>query len=359
MPMPGSQQHDTLDIAYFLHSYRWLIRIALVVLMLMGARRAFSGKRKWIPAAAAAFLMVAIYIFNFQMMADSMFKEPTQLVFRDRESNVLTDSSLIIGVVQNGVAKAYPIRYLSYHHQVRDTVGGKSVMVTYCNVCRTGRVFEPFVQGRAETFRLVGMDHFNAMFEDETTGSWWRQATGEAVCGPLKGEMLPELPSTQMTLRQWFALNPNGMVMQFDPVFRSVYDSTGRFEKGKSRSHLTRTDTLSWQDKSWVVGILLNGESKAYDWRLLQEKRIINDQVGNQPIVLALAPDDQSFVVFERPGPAESFTLKGDTLITAVHTYDFSGRNLNTLRERLPGVNAYQEFWHSWRTFHPDTKKYE
>ena len=43
-------------------------------------------------------------------------------------------------------------------------------MVTYCTVCRTGRVFSPIVEGQPETFRLVGMDHFNAMFEDEGTG---------------------------------------------------------------------------------------------------------------------------------------------------------------------------------------------
>jgi hypothetical protein len=40
-------------------------------------------------------------------------------------------------------------------------------MITYCTVCRTGRVFSPDVDGKPETFRLVGMDHFNAMFEDE------------------------------------------------------------------------------------------------------------------------------------------------------------------------------------------------
>ena len=100
---------------------------------------------------------------------------------------------LVIGVVNNGEAKAYPIRFLGYHHQVQDTVGGKPVIVTYCTVCRTGRVFEPMVNGKPEKFRLVGMDHFNAMFEDATTKSWWRQVNGEAITGKLKGQQLPEV----------------------------------------------------------------------------------------------------------------------------------------------------------------------
>lgn len=359
MPMPGSQQHDTLGIAYFLHDYRWLIRVVLAALMIAGVRDAFQIRHKWIPVIPIVFLTIVAYNFNFKMMADKMFKEPEHLLFKDRSANVLTDSSLVMGVSWQGEAKAYPIRYMSYHHQVRDIIGGKPMMITYCNVCRTGRVFEPVVDGKPETFRLVGMDHFNAMFEDKTTGSWWRQATGEAVAGPLKGLQLPEVESTQMTLRTWFDMNPEGVVMQYDPSFRSVYDSTGRFEKGKGRSSLTRTDSLSWQDKSWVVGVSLGGESKAYDWNQLRGERVINDVVGKTPIVVAIGSDNMTFVAFERQEEADEFRVSGDTLYTANQRFDFSGRDLNSLTSRLPMIKAYQEFWHSWRTFHPTTTKYE
>ena len=33
---------------------------------------------------------------------------------------------------------------------MRDTVGGSPVMVSFCTACRTGRVFAPVVDGRAE-----------------------------------------------------------------------------------------------------------------------------------------------------------------------------------------------------------------
>jgi hypothetical protein len=359
MPMPGSQQHDTLDVAYFLHAHRWSFRILFVLLIAGGVPAAFSIRHKWLPVLPLLVMLVIVYFFNFEMLADKMFRQPENLVFRNQQENVLMDSSLVIGVSHNGEAKAYPIRYMSYHHQVEDSVGGKQVIVTYCNVCRTGRVFEPVVEGEQERFRLVGMDHYNAMFEDRTTGSWWRQATGEAVAGPLKGALLPEVGSTQMTLRKWFEMNPNGVVMQYDPSFRSIYDSTGRFERGKSGSRLTRTDSLSWRDKSWVVGIALNGESKAYDWKQLAETRVINDVIGTVPVVVALASDRQSFIAFERPTAAHIFEVAGDTLISDRQQYDFSGRDLATLTTRLPAIKAYQEFWHSWRTFHPDTKKYE
>jgi hypothetical protein len=359
MPMPGSQQMDSLPFAYFLHSYRWLFRGLAIAMIAVGALSAFRIRHFWIPAVLTCVVAAIFYFFNFEMLADKMFLQPGKLSFKSKQENLLTDSSIIVGVEYNGEAKAYPIRYLTYHHQVKDTVGGKPMLITYCSVCRTGRVFEPLVDNQPETFRLVGMDHFNAMFEDQSTQSWWRQATGESVAGPLKGKALPEVESTQLRLKKWFELFPDGVVMQPDLDFRKTYDSTGRYEKGRSRNKLTRTDSLSWNDKSWVVGIFLNGESKAYDWFQLKKQRIINDVVGSKPIVLAIADDDQSFVAFERPTSELNFTIARDTLHAASETYNFAGRNLMTLNQRLPVVKSYQEFWHSWRTFHPGTKRYE
>jgi hypothetical protein len=262
---------------------------------------------------------------------------------------------LIIGVAYNGEAKAYPIQYIGYHHQVRDSIGGKPVMVTYCTVCRTGRVFEPEVNGKTEEFRLVGMDHYNAMFEDEGTGSWWRQATGEAVAGPLKGMHLPELPSMQTTLSKWLEFHPQTQVMQPDPAFQEKYDSMAVYEKGKPTGRLTRRDTASWNDKSWVVGVEAGGESKAFDWNRLQEQRIIHDEVGGKPIVIALSKDSSSFVVLAREKKEQLFSIHDDTLITPTVKYTFFGKALDSGYQDLHRIKAYQEYWHSWKTFHPLT----
>src|SRR5690606_25660348 len=197
MPMPGSQQMNSLDLAYFLYSYRWVFRIAFGLLILIGAPFELR-RRKWIPSfLGIAPVAVIVYMFNFKMTADHMFLQPETLRFASRAETSLSDSSLVIAVALGHEAKAYPVRYIQYHHQVRDTIAGKPIMVTYCNVCRTGRVFEPIVDGQPEHFRLVGMDHFNAMFEDQTTKSWWRQVNGEAVTGERKGAFLPEVESSQ------------------------------------------------------------------------------------------------------------------------------------------------------------------
>ena len=356
MPMPGSQRMNSIDVAYFLYKWRWVFRGFFAVMLLIGLFKT-NWKRKWTVAIPLVILAIVIYMTNFNMAADHMFYQPKNVLMANAPNNKVDSNRLVIGVINNGEAKAYPIRFLGYHHQVQDTVGGKPLLITYCTVCRTGRVYEPLVNGKPEQFRLVGMDHFNAMLEDATTKSWWRQVTGEAITGKLKGQRLPEFFSTQTSLTQWLKLNPTTLVMQEDPSFKEEYDTTGKFESGKSTSKLTGTDSLSWKDKSWVIGVKYGNQAKAYDWIDLKSKRIINDQLNGKPIIVALSKDDKSFFAFKNP-TSGNFSVNNDTLVLNDQKFLINGKAVNgdSFLKPLP---AYQEFWHSWRTFNPTTSQYK
>jgi len=355
MPMPGSQEINSISIAYTLYSFRWVFRIVFGAMIIIGFIKTWDTKRKWVRIVTLIPVLGIVFTFNFVMTADKMFLQPSQLILKNSSENLIPTDRLIIGITHNGESKAYPVEFLAYHHQVQDSIGGKPVIVTYCSVCRTGRVFEPMVDGKQEKFRLVGMDHFNAMFEDATTGSWWRQATGEAITGNLKGKILPEFESVQMTLAQWLELYPNSLIMQEDPTSAKFYDQEANYEKGNYEGGLTGTDKKSWEKKSWVVGVQIGTLSKAYDWNKLLVDRIINDEIGDKKIVVAMADDQNSFVAFERPSE-EVFTMKNDTLYTCNKKYNFAGVNYSDKSDHLKKLNAYQEFWHSWKTFHPNTK---
>jgi hypothetical protein len=356
MPMPGSQQMNSIDIAYLLYNWRWVFR-ALFGLMIIAGLFKSNWKRKWLLIIPLGLVAAVVYMANFKMAADAMFKQPKQLLLVSTESNKVDSNRLVLGVSINGEAKAYPIQFLGYHHHIQDTVGGKPVMVTYCTVCRTGRIFEPLVNGKKEKFRLVGMDHFNAMLEDATTKSWWRQVTGEAIAGKLKGQQLPEVFSTQTSLAEWLRLNPASLIMQADPAFIKSYDSTMKFESGASRSKLTGTDSLSWKDKSWVIGVKAGKERKAYDWNQLKTERIIQDKMGNTPLLLVVSKDTRSFFAFKRPDDNSGFSLTNDTIFYNNHHFRIDGKGIDTAYSLKP-LPASQEFWHSWRTFNPGTKKY-
>ncbi|MGQ0646431.1 MAG: DUF3179 domain-containing (seleno)protein [Gemmatimonadaceae bacterium] len=357
MPLPGSQRMRSIDLAFAIYTWRWWLRAVFGVLVLVGTLTAWrtSGWRRWLVPFSLAIAAGITWVVNFRMAADQMFRLPTQLIMAPPERSTVARDRLIVGIEINGDARAYPLQFIGYHHQVRDTVGGQDVLVSYCTVCRTGRVFIPAVGGTMEQFRLVGMDHFNAMLEDRSSGSWWRQANGEAVVGRRKGETLPEIPSRQVTLEQWLALYPRSLIMQGDPVFADEYAKDYAFERGTSRRPLTGTDTSSWDDKSWVVGLTVKGQSKAYDWNRLKRERIVHDELGGVPVLLVLGADDASFFAFERPDDASRFELKRDSLFSDGHAYALSGRGASRSLELL---KASQEFWHSWRTFQPGTERY-
>jgi hypothetical protein len=268
---------------------------------------------------------------NFNMAADHIFYQPSEVIFKDSIGNEVDSNRLILGVVINDVAKAYPIRFLGYHHQVLDTIGGKPILITYCTVCRTGRIYEPIINGKQETFRLVGMDHFNAMLEDVTTKSWWRQVTGEAIAGPLKGQHLPEIIGIQSSLSEWIKLYPHTLIMQADSGFIEEYSKTTDYETGKSRKKLTGTDSLSWNRKSWVVGVVAKDHAKAYDWNRLKTEHIIHDQIQGIPILVVVAKDTVGFFAFERPDTNARFTLNENVLTLDNHHFTVNGKGLDTV----------------------------
>ena len=365
MPFPGSQQSETVGLAYFIHgNIFWFRTIGLLIILFPIIHFFMYGRlRAKILVVFGLVVYAAIfYVFNYRFLAEKMFYQPTTKTFAYASQSKVPLGDLVIGVTQNGKSKAYPVEIIGYHHQVRDTIGGKPVMVTYCTVCRTGRVFSPEVNGRPERFRLVGMDHFNAMFEDETTKSWWRQVSGEAIAGPLKGQTLEEIFSEQMSLRAWLDLHPMSEILQPDTIFRKEYNDLKGFNAGTIDSGLERRDSLSWKEKSWVVGVKIEGVSRAYDWNDLVKSRLIQDTLNANPILILLEKDSTTFHAFQRDSLNFAIASNGNLQDDATRSeWNWRGQSIDgpLKGSALPVIQSYQEFWHSWRTFHPQTSQFK
>ena len=367
MPFPGSQDLDLVQLAYGLDRYALFIRLLLLGsiggLIWHRVRTQQKVRKIWLGVFLAIYALLYFGITT-QMTAESMFREPIVKRFRVAALDSAQAEKIVMGIVINGEAAAYPIQFLGYHHQVRDTVGGQPVLVTYCTVCRTGRVYSLLVDGKTEVFRLVGMDHFNAMFEDATTKSWWRQATGECIAGPLQGKLLETIPSQQVSLRSWMAEHPESKVMQPDPNFAEQYGYMTNYESGRSKGDLTRRDSESWQRKSWVVGLIAGKAKRTYDWNSLASRRIITDDVDGTPVVLTIEADNKSFHAFTATVGSERlrFTLRDSTSMTdqaSGSVWDLKGVCIEGAHKgvKLIRVQAYQEYLHSWEQFHPESRR--
>lgn len=367
MPMPGSQNFNSIEIAYFLGSNKWIIRLIgylLVSIPCVLILRNANKTEKIIIGGLSAMYLSVFYVFTFEMEADKMFYQPTKVVKTSLAANKIPDNKLVIGVVIDSVASAYPIQLIGYHHQVVDNVNGNPIMVTYCTVCRTGRIYSLMVNGKQETFRLVGMDHFNAMFEDATTKSWWRQSTGECIAGPLKGYKLKEIESDQLILSSWARIHPNTKILQPDALFKEEFEDMDSYDKGISRGNLTKRDTASWKNKSWVLGIQDGANAKTYDWNQLTKQRIIQDSLPNNPIVILLESDTASFHAYSSVINNEIliFRIRQDSIwdVNTESKWSYEGVCMDgKLKGKvLKSVRCYQEFLHSWEFFHPQSIRY-
>ena len=133
MPMPGSQQFDSIEHAYFLGANKWMIRFIgylLVIIPLVLVFRNGINKEKIIIGVLTIVYLVVFYVFTFQMEADKMFYQPTKVVTTSLSKNKIPINKLVIGIVIDTVAIAYPIQLIGYHHQVIDTINGNPIMVT-------------------------------------------------------------------------------------------------------------------------------------------------------------------------------------------------------------------------------------
>ena len=121
----------------------------------------------------------------------------------------------VIAVEIDGAApRAYPLRYLTWHEIVNDTVGGVPVAVTFCPLCNSALTFDRRIGGRVLTFGVSGkLRNSDMIMYDRETQSWWQQALGEGIVGEMTGEQLTPVPSWMESWQAFRDRNPDGIVM--------------------------------------------------------------------------------------------------------------------------------------------------
>jgi len=362
MPFPGSMDVETMQFSYWLDKVADFFLFASGPVVLWGCAVLIvkGGNAKKAGALLLLISSVAFYYYALiEYSAEQMFREPEQVIFKNAGESVFPPDAYVMGVAEGNEAKAYPVRYLAYHHKLHDRLNGREILVTYCSMCRSGRVFRPEVEGEPVTFRLVGARHYNAVMEDSKTGTWWYQATGEAAAGPLKGSRLEEIYFEQATWKNWSRKHPNTLLMQGDPASLEIYDEWfAKFDSMRSPP-----DTGKINKKLWVVGIRIGENAAAYKLTDLVKYKTVNDQVNDKPLVIIVSDDSLTTYSYFR-------TLKGQLLTFHMdaswkHMKDEQTGSVWNLDgtciegtlsgSHLVPVQHYNEYLRSWTRFNPAT----
>ncbi len=130
------------------------------------------------------------------------------------EAGNLADTEPVIGVVVNGEARAYPLRILTWHEIVNDTVGGIPVTVTFCLLCNSGIVFDRRLDGRVLDFGTTGkLRNSDLVMYDRQTESWWQQFLGQGIVGAMTGKKLEMIPARMESFARFRQRAPDGKVL--------------------------------------------------------------------------------------------------------------------------------------------------
>ena len=125
--------------------------------------------------------------------------------------------------IEGQIPRAYPIRYLTWHEIVNDTIGTVPVAVTFCPLCNSGITFDRRVRGQTLSFGVSGkLRNSDMVMYDRETQSWWQQAVGMGIVGEMTGVELTALPSWMESWAEFRARNPEGLVMA-QPAFGRQY----------------------------------------------------------------------------------------------------------------------------------------
>lgn len=131
----------------------------------------------------------------------------------------LAETEPVIGVVVDGVAKAYPLQVLMWHEIVNDTIAGIPITVTFCPLCNASLVFDRRIMG-ADNKELVldfgttgKLRNSDLVMYDRQTESWWQQFLGEAIVGQLLGTSLKMLPVRIESFKKFKERMPTGLVL--------------------------------------------------------------------------------------------------------------------------------------------------
>jgi hypothetical protein len=295
----------------------------------------------------------------------------------------LEDREPVVLVALDGVAKAYPLQILIQHEIVNDVVGQTPVTITYCPLCNTAISFDRRFDGRLLDFGTTGrLRHSDLVMYDRQTETWWQQAIGEGIVGEYAGQRLTFVPSPLISWSTFKESYPDGQVLSRDTGYRRDYGRNpyAFYDQGRgpwSQFFFGRPDgRLPAMER--VAAVEIDGESVAFAFSALSEKRVITEDIGDTPVVAFWAPGTASAVdatniakgrdvgssgVFDRrlEGRTLRFTPDGDGRFKDRETgttWDILGRAIDgpLAGEELTPVVHGNHFWFAWGAFKPETR---
>jgi hypothetical protein len=144
---------------------------------------------------------------NRAVLQDYLNGYPARLIVEERQplaealaQGNTTPETRLLAFELNDALYVIPMNVVLSYNVIQGAAAGQPWMMTFCNACNTGMVFDPTVDGRLHHFQRRGSYDGLLLIWDEETDSFWQHITGACLHGASQGRHLRVLtPSRQMS----------------------------------------------------------------------------------------------------------------------------------------------------------------
>jgi len=219
-------------------------------------------------------------------------------------------------------------------------------LITYCPLCRTGIAFKPVVNGEEVEFGTSGkLYNSELVMYDRQTDSYWPQTLGMAVVGPATGQILEKIPLDTVRWVDWKKVHPDTQVLRKQTGFIRDYDNNpyGGIQRSNSVGFGVEYNDKRLPPKEIAYGVEFDGVAKAYSDDAVKQDQLINDVVGEIPIVVVWDSELNTVKIFERNDLTFTIENNEEFIDNNGATWDFK-----KMTDELKVVDTFGHFWFSW-----------
>lgn len=285
------------------------------------------------------------------------------------EVGFLDDDDLVVGILNENTARAYPHEVLDWHEVVNDKINNDYVTINYCPLTGTAFGWKSESNGEKTSFGVSGLLYnANLILYDRNTDSNWSQLRLQAVNGELIGKEPQLIPVIETSWKTWKTLYPNTKVLSTDTGFSRNYGVYPYGAYKTNHAYFVFQPAIlnsALPNKERVLAIINNGKSKVY-----QFSKFINGKVIKETF------EGTDYLIVGNEDMIVPFKLT-DTFSTLDFSYDFNnsetffkdneGNRWNVFGTAISGprvgdtltpAKSVASFWFAIATFYPNPEIY-
>jgi len=219
----------------------------------------------------------------------------------------------------------------------------------------------------------AGLVGGNEVFKDVETGSRWQQSSLAAISGPLEGEHLQLYPFLLTSWEEWLRLHPDTVVLKPLPGYAErIPAKNAQLRAGYPLQKPVPPDVAHRDDRlpayTKVIGLTHGGASRAYPLAALDRARVVNEELGAQPVLVVHQPKSETTTAFVARANGRRLTFDeanpGATELIDRETRSRWDPYGNCTSGTLKGTTLDMlimepEYWFAWSEFHQNTTIFE